>query len=401
VRTITTAAILAVGSELTTGTTRDTNSGDLARELTGLGVRVLRSVALPDELAIATEAVADALRDADLVVCTGGLGPTPDDLTREAIAAACGLEPRVDDELLAGIEALFTRRGIAMPDANRKQAWLIDGATALPNAHGSAPGWWVDRPDGRIIIALPGPPREMWPMWREHALPRLHAGALGVERATHTLRLTGVGESALVALIGEDVLRAANPQVATYARADAVDVVVSADGDGRLTARSIVDAAVAKLRTQVGEFVFAEGDQTWADALAARLGGRTLATVELGTAGHLQALLGSAPYLRFGELVADEANLHDAATDLGHFAQRVREVGGANIGVALFARQTKDTHVRIAIATDHGVEEMTRVAFLAGDEGRRRAALACAAALWQFLGRPHLSPGDRSSTTVN
>ncbi|HEY8135407.1 MAG TPA: hypothetical protein VIF08_05140, partial [Candidatus Limnocylindrales bacterium] len=104
---------------------------------------------------------------------------------------------------------------------------------------------------------------------------------------------------------------------------------------------------------------------------------------------------------RFGELVADEANLHDAATDLGHFAQRVLEVGGANIGVALFARQTKDTHVRIAIATDHGVEEMTRVAFLAGDEGRRRAALACAAALWQFLGRPHLSPGDRSSTTVN
>lgn len=379
--------ILAVGSELTTGTTRDTNSGDLARALTGLGVRVLRSTALPDDLGLATAAVASALADADLVVCTGGLGPTPDDLTREAIAAACGLELRVDDALLAGIEALFTRRGTAMPEANRKQAWLIDGAAALSNAHGSAPGWWVERSDGLVIIALPGPPREMWPMWREHALPRLQAGALGVDRATHTLRLTGVGESALVALIGEDVLRAANPQVATYARADAVDVVVSAGSDGRLSAQEVVDAAVEKLRTKIGEYVFAEGDQTWADALAARLNGRTLATVEMGTSGHLQTLLGGAPYLRFGELVADEENLRHAAEDLGHFAQRVRDVGGADIGVALFARQTKDTHVRVAVATADSVEEMVRVAFLAGDEGRRRAALACAATLWQFLGR--------------
>lgn len=384
-RAIQTAAILAVGSELTTGGTRDTNSGDLARELTGLGVRVLRSTALPDDLELATAAVLGALDDADLVVSTGGLGPTPDDLTREAIAAACGLEPRIDEELLAGIEALFTRRGIAMPDANHKQAWLIDGALALPNAHGSAPGWWVERPDGRVVIALPGPPREMWPMWREHALPRLQAGALGVERATHTLRLTGVGESALVALIGEDVLRTTNPQVATYARADAVDVVVSAAGDGTLTAQAIVDEAVAKLRTQVGEFIFAEGDQTWADALGSRLHGRTLATVEAGTAGTLLALLGSAQYLIHGEL-------RFAADDLARLAQDARESHGADIGVALAVRQTKDSHARIAIATAAGVEELQRVAFLAGDEGRRRAALACAAALWQFLGKTAAKP---------
>ena len=131
--------------------------------------------------------------------------------------------------------------------------------------------------------------------------------------------------------------------------------------------------------------MFAEGDQTWAEALAARLDGRTLATVELGTGGALVALLGGAPYLRFGELVADEQNLHHASTDLAHFAQRVREVGAADIGLALFVRQSKDSHARIAIATADGVEEMQRVAFLAGDEGRRRSALACAAALWQFL----------------
>jgi nicotinamide-nucleotide amidase len=379
VRAIKTAAILAVGSELTTGVTRDTNSGDLARELTGLGVRVLRSTALPDDLELATAAIAAALADADLVVCTGGLGPTPDDLTREAIAAACGLEPRVDEELLVWIRGLFERRGMTMPDANRKQAWLIEGADALPNAHGSAPGWWAERPDGRLIIALPGPPREMWPMWREHALTRLQAGALGVERAAHTLRLTGVGESALVALIGEDVLRAANPQVATYARPDAVDVVVSAQSDGRLPAQGLVDAAVAKLRTQVGEYVFAEGDQTWTDALAARLDGRTLATVEAGSAGQLAALLGSASYLLHAELLRTADDLAGLATD-------ARTTNGADIGLAMSVRQTKDTHVRIAIATADGVEELTRVAFMAGDEGRRRAALTCAAALWMWLG---------------
>ena len=244
-RVLASAEILAVGTELTTGSTRDTNSGDLARELTGLGVRVTRVAALPDDLDVVRDAFATALTRADLIVSTGGLGPTPDDLTREAIAAACGLEPFIDQATVDWMRGMFERRGLEMPEANIKQAWLIEGGSALANAHGTAPGWWVERPDGRLIVALPGPPREMRPMWHEHALPRLQAGRLGVERASHTLRLTGVGESALVALIGEDVLRAANPQVATYARVDAVDVVVSAASDGRSTAQSLVDDAVA------------------------------------------------------------------------------------------------------------------------------------------------------------
>jgi nicotinamide-nucleotide amidase len=388
-REIRTARFLAVGTELTTGTTRDTNSGDLARELTSLGVRVLSTMALPDDLTSVADAFRDALAEADLVVSTGGLGPTPDDLTREAIAAACGTEPFVDPELLAWLEEMFTRRGAPMPEANRKQAWLIEGATALHNAHGSAPGWWVDRPDGRILVALPGPPREMWPMWREQALPRLQSGRLGVDHASHTLRLTGIGESALVSVIGEDVLRAINPQVATYARADAVDVVASAESDGRSTATEILDDAVGRLREKVGQYVFAEGDQTWADALAGVLGGRSLATVEIGTAGQLQALLGGGGFLSFGELLNRDEEVTHAANNLGHYAQRVREVGHCDVGMAVFARQTRDTHVRIAIVSDAGLVELQRTAFLAGDEGRRRAALAACAALWDTLRQNH------------
>lgn len=386
-KAIETAVILAVGTELTTGSTRDTNSGELAGELTALGVRVLQTVALPDDLAAVTHAFSDALKRAEMVVATGGLGPTPDDLTREAIAAACGLEPEVDPELEAWLLGLFERRGIPMPDANRKQAWLIDGASALANKRGSAPGWYVERPDGRVIVALPGPPREMWPMWRDEALPRLTDRRLGVARVAQTLRLTGVGESALVELIGEDILRAPSPQVATYARVDAVDVVVSAQSADRLEAARLVEEMVGLLRTRIGQFVFSEGDQTWADALGSRMAGRTLSTVEIGTAGQLQALLGNADYLLFGELVRNPTDVAHAATNLGHYAQRVREVGGADIGLALFAREARgDTHVRIAIATPAGVDEHQRVAFLGGEDGRHRAALAACAVLWGVLG---------------
>jgi len=386
-RPIETAVILAVGTELTTGTTRDTNSGELARELTGLGVKVRQTIALPDDLTEVTAAFAGALEQVDLVVSTGGLGPTPDDLTREAIASACGLEPSVDPKLEAWLRGLFARRGIEMPEANRKQAWLIEGASALPNGRGSAPGWHVQRPDGRVIVALPGPPREMWPMWRDEAVPRLQQARLGVARVARTLRLSGIGESALVDLIGEDVLRAPTPQVATYARADAVDVVVTAESADGAEATRAVDEMIISLRERVGQYVFAEGDQTWADALAARLGDRTMAVAEFGSAGQLQALLGNADFLLYGELVRAESEVRQAATDLGHFAQRVRDATSADIGVAVYARETRgDTHVRIAIATEAGVDEHKRIAFLGGEEGRRRAALAACAALWQLLG---------------
>jgi nicotinamide-nucleotide amidase len=374
-----TARILAVGTELTTGTTRDTNSGELARELTLLGVRVEQTAALPDDLSTVRDAFAAALAAVDMVVSTGGLGPTPDDLTREAIAAACDLELFEEEATIDWMRRMFERRGLEMPEANRKQAWLVDGATALENAHGTAPGWWLERPDGRLVVALPGPPREMWPMWREQALPRLQAGRLGLERASRTLRLTGIGESALVALIGEDVLRAANPQVATYARADAVDVVVTAGADEARSANELVAETVVSLRERVGRYVFAEGDQTWADALAARLDGRSLSIVEIGTGGQVAAQLGSADFLVHAEL--ERGN-----PDLERRAEASRTHHGSGVGLCVRAWEANgDTNVAIAAAAASGTRKVTRKAFLAGDEGRRRAALVACATLWSWL----------------
>ncbi|MFI5200445.1 MAG: molybdopterin-binding protein, partial [Candidatus Limnocylindrales bacterium] len=149
-RVLRTAELLAVGAELTVGDTRDTNSAEIARSLTEAGVAISRITVLPDRLAVVSGTFRAALRRADLVVSTGGLGPTPDDLTREALAAVAGETPQVDPELEAWLRTLWTRRGMVFPEINRKQAWLIPSARALANPNGTAPGWWVDRPDGRV-----------------------------------------------------------------------------------------------------------------------------------------------------------------------------------------------------------------------------------------------------------
>ncbi len=292
-RAIVTAELLAIGTELTVGETTDTNSGELARSLVGLGVRIVRISNLPDDLAAVVDALRTALGRADLVVTTGGLGPTPDDLTREAVAEACGEQPVVDEATLEWLRGLWARRRQPFPETNLKQAWVLPSGSMLANPHGTAPGWWVDRPDGRVIVTLPGPPREMRPMWANEVQPRLAARGVGLESVVRTLRLTGIGESLVAERLGLPLLRATNPIVATYARQEAVDVRISAQAAGGVTAGELADAAEIAVRAALDEFVWATGDTTWAGALAEALDARgwTLATVEGGTYGALVALL--------------------------------------------------------------------------------------------------------------
>jgi hypothetical protein len=144
---------------------------------------------------------------------------------------------------------------------------------------------------------------------------------------------------------------------------------------------------VTRLRARVGEYLFAEGEQTWVDALTERLGRRTVATVEIGTGGQLAALLGNGQFVTFAELLRGSDDVSRAATAVTHYAQLVRDLGNADIGLCLFARENRgDTHVRVAIATEDGTHEEQRIAFLGGDEGQRRAALAACSVLWTWLG---------------
>jgi nicotinamide-nucleotide amidase len=418
-RRLLTAELLSIGTELTVGDTRDTNAGELASGLTTLGVRVTRLTALPDDLDAVTEAFRSGLERADLVVSTGGLGPTPDDLTREAIAAACDETVVVDPDLEAWLRELWSRRGIAFPELNLKQAWLIPTAASLPNPNGTAPGWFVRRPDGRIVVALPGPPREMRPMWTDHALPRLQDLGLGTEMVTRTYRLAGIGESQVADRLGETLLRATNPTVATYARAEAVDVRITAVAEPPRTAEQLVEEAASIVLDLLGDHVWSTGTTTWSEAIGVRLEeqGWTLATVEIGTAGAFGTLIGDRPWHRFDEVIALEApaarahalrsptrgdtggpahdepdgvGLGDAgrgvADDLILFARRARELGGAEVGVAIRAHaRTADTAVSIAVSTPRAERKNRRIVFLTGPLGRSRAALSAASFVLETL----------------
>ena len=402
-RRLLTAELLSIGTELTVGETRDTNAGELARSLTDRGVRVTRVTAVPDDLDVVTGVFRDGLDRADLVISTGGLGPTPDDLTRESIAAVYGERPAPDPDLEGWLRELWGRRGMPFPELNLKQAWLIPSAAALPNPNGTAPGWFVTRPDGRVVVALPGPPREMRPMWSDEALPRLERVGLGSPSATRTFRLTGIGESQVAERLGEPMLRATNPIVATYARVEAVDVRVSARADTATAAEALVDATAATVLDQLGEFVWATGDTTWGGAIGDRLGqlGWTLGVVEIGTGGSVGALFGDAPWLRFDESIdagAPAATAHGSAESgdgpadeavpdgLVAYARRARELGGSEVGIAVRARPRQgDTAVAIAVVTPGGERRLSRVVFLTGGQGRSRAALSAAAALFETL----------------
>ena len=388
-RPILTAVLLAVGSELTTGETRDTNSGEIAHTLSEAGVEVTWISALPDRLGTVVAALRGALDAADLVVTTGGLGPTPDDLTRESIAAVCGEEPAVDPELARWLRHLFDRRSVAFAEANLKQAWLIPSATAIPNDRGTAPGWWVDRPDGRVVVALPGPPSEMRAMWQGPVLARLRERVLGRERVTRTYRLTGIGESTVAALLGEPLLRAENPVVATYARADAVDVRISAiAGDGK-SATLCADEATTAVLQAVGVYVWGHGDDTWPSVLGRGLerNGWDAALVEVGTGGSGARLLGEATWLRTTQSIAAGDPRADAV--LVDLADEVRRGAGASIGLAVRAiEKGEDTRVELAAVGPWGVTESSQTAFLGGSEGRRRAGIAAAAFLDRILREP-------------
>lgn len=408
-RRIRTAVVLAVGSELTSGTTRDTNAAELAAALTAEGVEVLSIDLLPDRLELVVTALGEALRRADLVLLSGGLGPTPDDLTREAIAAVCGETPTVDRRLEAALRRRWLRRGLPYPTSNVKQAWLIPSARPIPNPNGTAPGWWVERPDGRLVVALPGPPRELRPMWADWVLGRLRRRGLGAPRAIRTLRTFGIGESQLVELLGAELLGAENPSVATYARSDAVDVVIVArdePGAGRRrgrSARALLGEVETVVRSRLGDAIWGVDDDTWPSVLGRLLRERgwRLTTYELGTAGTLVGLL--EPLAVSGDLVRAEveaaagseapgtgptalADRAEAGRALADRAEAARTLAGAEVGLAVSLVETHpDAAALIAIADPAGRHTERRVVFGTGAQARLRAAVTAAAVLRTHL----------------
>jgi competence/damage-inducible protein CinA-like protein len=188
------AEIIAVGSELLTPDRLDTNSLFLTNELNKLGIEVVRKTIVGDNRDLLAEAFRDALNRVPLIIASGGLGPTEDDLTRETLAELLGRKLRRSEEILRGIEARFRSFGREMPEVNVRQAMVPEGAEPLENPHGTAPGLWIEDAN-RVIALLPGPPRELRPMFLEKVVPRLERRVSGTRMFHRELRVTGLGES--------------------------------------------------------------------------------------------------------------------------------------------------------------------------------------------------------------
>lgn len=197
--------VVTIGTEIILGYTLDSNGAELGRALSAAGVEIVRRTTVADRPEVIRTAVAEALERTGFVITTGGLGPTRDDETKTVVAAMLGRRLVLDETLLSALEARFKRMGRSpMPVANRSQAYVPEGAVVLPNPRGTAPGLWVEDPDGRTVVLLPGVPREMRGLLNDEVVPRLRsrAGADARVIRSRTIRTTGVPESALAERIG-------------------------------------------------------------------------------------------------------------------------------------------------------------------------------------------------------
>jgi len=295
------AEVIAIGDELTSGQRLDTNSRWIAAELGVLGIPVSFHTTAADTLEAGVEAFRVAAGRADLVVATGGLGPTADDLTRDVLAAVAGVPLECSAEAIVAIESRFARRGMPMPASNQRQALFPQGGRMIPNPHGTAPGLDVDLPGrgGGVarVFALPGVPAEMHVMWRESVVPAVLA--LLPARGTivqKTLKCFGAGESAIEAMLPDLVRRGREPAVGITAHEATITLRIAARGRDESECAEAIAATEAIIRACLGELVFGSGDDELEDATlrAVTAAGLTLTTIEVATAGRVAALFAGA-----------------------------------------------------------------------------------------------------------
>jgi nicotinamide-nucleotide amidase len=403
------AVIMSVGSELLGGFLTDTNATFLAQDMSALGIELVGVTQTGDDLDHLVRSLGRATADADVVVITGGVGPTEDDLTREAIAAFVNEEVWVDADLLQTVSRFFASRGIVMPPRNQKQAWLIPSAEALPNPVGTAPGWYV-RHNGKVIVSMPGVPREMTRMWREQVVPRL-APSLGSEAiVSTTIKTIGIGESAAEAMISH-IIHRGDPIVATYAKDDGVHVRVTASAKSREQAAAAVDAATREIHDIFGPHVYGDLDTRLGAAILAhvrQLGAR-IRVVEAGAAGRILNLLAEEveyeaefaggvvhTFQDAAESLGIDPDGDDALTSVAHAL--ASEVSAASIALAIAVKMTasdiperRTGAIAFALNVDGQMTERAHRVEASPFEIRRRAALWAAEFLIVALSQRHVS----------
>ncbi len=290
------AEIITIGTELLLGEIIDTNAAHIARQLRTIGLDLYYETTVGDNLERCADVIRRALERADVVITTGGLGPTVDDMTREAVAQATDRSLEFRPDLLAQIEARFARWGAKMSENNRRQAFVPQGAIAIENPVGTAPAFIVETERG-VVISLPGVPREMEYLLAHEVLPYLrHKFDLHAVIKARVLRTAGMGESRIDAALS-DLLTASNPTVGLAAHPGQTDVRITAKADSEAEADRLIAPVEAEVRRRLGMAVYGTGKETLEEVLVRHLGeaGLTLSVAEAGTGGLLTNRLSTAP----------------------------------------------------------------------------------------------------------
>ena len=397
------AEIVSIGSELLLGQIVDTNAAFIARQLAALGIDLFQKTTVGDNLSRVAAALEAALGRAEIVITTGGLGPTEDDVTREAVARATGRELEFHPELMDQIEAFFRARGLPLSPSNRRQAFIPRGAVPLPNPVGTAPCFILEE-GARTLTVLPGVPREMEYLLRTGVLPHLRS-RYGLQAAivSRLVRVAGLGESRVGELLADLMAKGANPTVGTMAHPGQIDVRIAAKAADEAAARALIAPVEAEICARLGDTVFGKDGESLEGAVAAQLDalGRTLGLVEVGTGGLVSERLTSVPGMpqRLESVVASlqgarrrlDAPPGSSAADL---ARAIRTWAGTDVGAAVVMEAAEGEGpnpvypTRVGVATAQGASEVEHRP--GGDlrQVRLRAVVLALDGLRRALSRP-------------
>ncbi|MEW5717178.1 MAG: CinA family nicotinamide mononucleotide deamidase-related protein [Chloroflexota bacterium] len=359
------AETISIGTELLLGQITDTNAVWIAERLSEVGVDLYFRTTVGDNVGRIVDAIQHALTRADVIITTGGLGPTVDDMTREAVAKATGHDLVLDENLLAQIRRLFEKWGRTMSENNVRQAYIPRGATPIENPVGTAPVFIVEH-QGKYVISLPGVPREMKHLMETRILPWLREKTGGEWIIlSKTLRTCAVGESQVDEKI-TDLEASANPTVGLLAHPGQTDVRVTAKARTRAEAETLIKEMEAQVRARLGDWIYGEGDETVEEVAARLLAARNwrIALAETNTAGKIAERLRARPE---ASRIIKSAMLLDNVTEIseknaGTIAEQFRNVTSADIAIAvlgttnsgqdMYAEDTGKSAMAVATATE-------------------------------------------------
>lgn len=318
------AEIVMIGTELLLGETVDTNAGFLAGELAKLGINVYYKTTVGDNWIRMLEVLSQALSRADLVIVGGGLGPTEDDMTREVIAALSNRPLTLNEALLDKIRGYFSQTNRNMSPNNKKQAFLPRGAVEIENQWGTAPGILIELPTNKLIIALPGVPRELKGMFQTTVIPFLQTKNQASCLLSRTLKFVGIGESHLVEIIKDILANQTNPTIAPYASMGEVKIRITAKASCLNQAKALIQPVEFELKSHLAPYFYGVDKETLEGVIGAILNkrGETLATAESCTGGliahRITNVPGSSAYFEGGYITySNQAKIDVLGIDVG------------------------------------------------------------------------------------